>query len=97
MTDVVNNELNQFARTVLQLANEIDAEEQLIKQELVSALQRNDVSHAMRLLQRWMDGPVTEVLADEEQDHSRPGHHGVRDKRSRRRAQTKKSSTDANV
>ncbi len=53
-----------LSKALIVAATECVAEEQRIKQELLRRAQSGDAAGAMRLVSRWLDRPVMEVLGE---------------------------------
>lgn len=47
---------------VLDLADQLEAEERRIKLAIISLARRRDAAGIRALVERWIEGPVTEVL-----------------------------------
>lgn len=70
-----------FARTVVDLARSLEAEEHRIKQSLLGAIQAGRLEEACAILTRWINGPIAEVLPgarDDKQHETRHVRHGRR-------------------
>lgn len=52
---------DRLARTVLEMAGEIEADEQRIKAAILSAAKLGDSVTVARIVRRWMNRPVREV------------------------------------
>jgi hypothetical protein len=85
-----------LAKTLLDMARKLDATEDAIRREVLVALQQGDTARATKLLEKWIEGPVAEVLADGDSS-SDDGRHDGRGKRLRRHAKRAKDSADANA
>ena len=59
--DLMNAKQDRLARTVLEMAGEIEADEERIKAAILSAAQSGDSATVARIVRRWMDRPVREV------------------------------------
>ena len=53
-----------LATRILEIAEEVERAELAIKKRLVEAADRGDVRQVSRLLRRWMEVPVAEVLRE---------------------------------
>lgn len=49
----------------MEIAEEVERGERAIKRRLLEAADRGDVRQVSRLVRRWMEVPVAEVLQDE--------------------------------
>lgn len=52
-----------LARTVLEIAAEVERDERRIKHEILEAAGLGDLAAVIRIVRRWLDVPVREVLA----------------------------------
>ena len=52
-----------FASMVLDLAAAVEAQEARIKQSLLAAAEAGDISYIQKMLKIWVDGPVSEAMA----------------------------------
>lgn len=52
----------RLARTVLQIAGEVEADEQRVKEAILSAAEAGDSDTVARIMRRWMRRPVREVV-----------------------------------
>jgi hypothetical protein len=52
-----------LARTVLEIAAEVERDERRIKHEILEAAGRGDLAAVIRIVRRWLEVPVREVLA----------------------------------
>lgn len=65
-----------FARSLLDAAAQLERDEQRIKRAVLEAVCRGDSAAAARIVQRWLDGPASQVLAAAESSAS-PGTSAI--------------------
>ena len=56
-----------IARTVLEIADEIERTEMAIKKELLKTARNGDVQRIEEIVKRWISEPVSNVLSDDEE------------------------------
>ena len=64
-----------LARTVLEIAEEVERDERRIKHEILEAAGHGDLAVIVRIVRRWLELPVRQVLglAGEEPRTASPG------------------------
>lgn len=66
------HESSAFARSVLNVAAEVDAAETRIKQAILDAANEGDAPRVVEIVTRWQQVPATEVLATTSQHGKKP-------------------------
>lgn len=64
----MNIDTTNLVKRVLEVAGEVEVCEHRIKHEILRAAQRGDAHRVADLVQRWLEGPVADVLDDEPGD-----------------------------